>query len=81
MKKLPMDKIYHFVAGFLITAIIVFTVGPEIGLAAGITAGILKEGYDKFIKKTKFDFFDLYATIFGSVIGLFVGQFIVLYLM
>jgi hypothetical protein len=81
MKTIPTDKILHLSAGFTIAIVLSFVVGPMIGVAAGAAAGVAKEVYDKYIKKTTFDFFDMFATIIGSVLGMFTCQFIVLYMM
>ncbi|NLO71963.1 MAG: hypothetical protein GX102_13670 [Porphyromonadaceae bacterium] len=48
------DKIYHLVAGFIISLIFGF-INPILGLALAIIAGVGKEIYDKTIKKSVID--------------------------
>lgn len=66
------DKGCHFIAGLFIATAVSLIVGPGAGIVSGVTAGIGKELYDKFIRKTLFSFFDMFATIVGSVVGVFV---------
>lgn len=62
------DKLYHLIAGFAIAFSVAFW-RPEIGLIAAMAAGILKEVYDKYGKKTEADPLDTIATTVGGVIG------------
>lgn len=62
------DKLYHLVAGFVIAFAISFW-RPEIGLFAAIAAGIAKEVYDKYGKKTEADPIDTIATTVGGILG------------
>ena len=62
------DKIYHFIAGFIISLIFGF-INPVLGLALAIIAGVGKEIYDKKIKKSVIDPLDVIATVLGGVLG------------
>lgn len=69
---IPKDKIYHAIAGALIT-LTTYLFGLVIGIdllkvafVMPILGGIAKELYDKYHKKTYFDLADLGATIFGG---------------
>ena len=65
------DKILHGLAGVLIGVVssIIFAgsalmIVPVLGIAIG------KELYDELVKKTYFDFFDMFATILGGAVGI-----------
>ena len=67
-----LDKILHFLAGFFIAivAVVVFrkTSDPLLfGFIASIVGGLLKEVYDLIIKKSRFDLYDLFATVVGGI--------------
>ena len=62
------DKIYHLVAGFIISLIFGF-INPVLGLVLAIIAGVGKEIYDKKIKKSVIDPFDIIATVIGGILG------------
>ncbi len=62
------DKVLHFLAGFIITALIGFAISLEYGILAGVMAGVLKEIYDEY-KYGGFDSKDLIATLIGVVSG------------
>ena len=62
------DKLYHLIAGFVIAFIIAFW-RPEVGLLTAIIAGIAKEVYDKYIKKSYADPVDTIATTVGGILG------------
>lgn len=62
------DKLYHLVAGFAIAFSVAFW-RPEIGLIAAMAAGVLKEVYDKYGKKTEADPLDTIATTVGGIVG------------
>ena len=62
------DKIYHLVAGFIIS-LIFGLINPVLGLALAIIAGVGKEIYDKKIKKSVIDPLDIIATVVGGVLG------------
>jgi len=71
------DKIYHLLAGIIISVLVLisceyFNVASEWELYAigtATLAGILKEFYDKYIKKTYFSFDDAIVTFAGGIIG------------
>jgi len=63
------DKIYHFIAGFIISLIFGF-INPVFGLALAIIAGVGKEIYDKKIKKSVIDPLDVIATVVGGILGI-----------
>lgn len=65
MKK---DKLYHLIAGFLIGFVFAFW-RPGEALFAAAAAGVGKELYDKYIKKTEVDPLDAFFTILGGVLG------------
>lgn len=69
------DKMSHFTAGFLI-AYIIFKIYPSIIVPFAVTALIAftKEYIDNKIGKSKFDYYDLLATILGSVVLIFLNK-------
>ena len=80
-----MDKLYHFIAGFLICLIISFFASylgltqPEAyGLLSAFFAGALKEFADVAIAKDwkRWDMYDFLATCAGGFAGLVVVQII-----
>ena len=62
------DKIYHLVAGFIIS-LIFGLINPVLGLALAIIAGVGKEIYDKKIKKSVIDPLDVISTVVGGILG------------
>jgi len=74
------DKLKHFIAGFVICIIGYVVIGlftsviqaSLAGLFLAFLAGLLKELYDKFIKKTCFDWGDWAMTNIGGIIGFIV---------
>ncbi len=67
------DKIYHLVAGFIISLIFGF-INPVLGLALAIIAGLFKDViWDKFLKKGTFEVLDIFFTGVGGVIGMVVA--------
>ena len=71
--KTHQDKVLHFVAGLLVGAIShIFIVDSILVLAPVILVAVGKELYDKYIKKTYFDFFDMFATLVGGWIGIMI---------
>ena len=69
MKKIPLDKLYHFAAGFIIAVGVTFFYDPVYGLVAGVVAGVLKEAVDEYRYRGA-DFFDMFATVAGTFTGL-----------
>ncbi len=78
---IPQDKAMHFTAGFAISLIIViinarfdFFIQPTLGfvcLGTATMVGLLKECYDKFYQKEKFDWIDALVTSLGAVLYFF----------
>jgi hypothetical protein len=67
------DKIYHLVAGFIIS-LIFGLINPVLGLALAIIAGLFKDViWDKFLKKGTFEVLDIFFTGVGGVIGMVVA--------
>lgn len=66
-KYIPEDKWYHFCVGMALGGGTSWSV--ESGLIIGTSTGVAKELYDKYIKKTKFDWKDLLATVIGTIVG------------
>jgi len=65
------DKICHILVGFIVAIIVtLLTSQPIIGLGAGVTLGIAKELFDYTKKDNKFNFFDMFATFLGTIIGI-----------
>ncbi|MDD2300855.1 MAG: hypothetical protein PHU69_14625 [Fermentimonas sp.] len=62
------DKLYHLVAGFVIS-IVFGLINPVLGLALAVIAGVGKEIYDKKIKKSVIDPLDAISTVLGGVLG------------
>jgi len=63
-----MDKLLHFLAGYIIANITTYFYGWEIGVAMSIIAGALKELYDS-TGRGEVDFWDFMYTIFGGVLN------------
>jgi mannose/fructose/N-acetylgalactosamine-specific phosphotransferase system component IIC len=61
------DLILHFLAGFFIATLFQFNFILMVIAVAVI--GLGKELYDKFVKKTTFDFKDLAYTLTGGFVG------------
>ena len=77
-----LDKILHFLAGFFIaTVVAVFFRNSSdpllFGFIASIVGGILKEVYDLKIKKSRFDWYDVFATIVGGIAATSILHFII----
>ena len=62
------DKIYHTIAGFIITLIVGLYFGVGYGLIMGALAGVAKEAYDEYSYRGA-DFFDFFATLLGTFLG------------
>ena len=63
------DKIYHFIAGFIITGIFALASGSvAYSVLVGVLAGIAKELYD-YYDYGVYDFFDMFATFVGVFVG------------
>lgn len=62
------DKLYHLVAGFIIGIGFGFW-NPVVALFAAGAAGVGKEVYDKYIKKSFADPVDTISTFAGAMVG------------
>ena len=65
------DKVLHFIAGLGLGVVgqvlfpeSLWMISPVIGFGVG------KEIWDRYKGKTGFDFFDMFATIFGGAVGI-----------
>ncbi len=65
MKK---DKLYHIIVGFIIGFVLSFW-RPGEALFAACLAGVGKELYDKYYKKSEADPLDAITTTFGGIFG------------
>lgn len=74
------DKVYHLIAGFVI-ALVFGLINPTLGIIAASLAGVGKEVYDKYYKKSSPDPLDALATIVGGIIGLVICLLIINYLL
>jgi hypothetical protein len=67
------DKLYHFIAGFII-AFIFGLITPVLGLGMAVLAGLLKDVvWDKLLKKGTFEVLDIFFTGVGGLIGMAVA--------
>lgn len=80
--KIPTDKIKHVVACFLVstTAAVIESISGATywqsfiaGMTAGVAIGVGKEYGDKCAVGNRWDWFDIMADAFGSLIGSAVG--------
>lgn len=70
--KISQDKLIHFFASaWILLCVLLITNDVNIAFFGAFGIGILKELYDKFIKKTEIDFYDLVADFGGCVASLF----------
>lgn len=92
MKKLiGIDKLYHLIVGFAIYSIVVW-IGLEINFATqsldkkqvqGIAfilmaiAAFGKEFYDQYVKKSKMDELDVFATIIGFFLAFGIDELLI----
>jgi len=67
-KYIPSDKQGHYIAGQIIAFIALIFFGALAGFFAALFAGIIKELYDKYIRKTQADILDALATAAGGFI-------------
>ena len=67
------DKICHISIGFIIGFILTIVFSQLWGSIAFIILGVGKELYDKYIKKTEFDFFDMFGTMAGGFMGVLIA--------
>jgi len=76
------DKIWHMLVCMCIT-FVTFLFGMSFGYAAlgfgiAILAGFGKELYDKYVKKTKFDWGDIVADLIGSFGGIILATIVLI---
>jgi hypothetical protein len=62
--KIDKSVLLHIAVCFLTTALLPY------GWIIALLAGIAKECYDKYIKKTTFDWFDIIGDLLGISLGL-----------
>ena len=65
---IPKDKLYHFIAGFIICILFSIINDPITGIGGAIVAGVMKECYDQY-SYGKFDVADMIATWIGGAVG------------
>lgn len=65
---IPKDKLYHFIAGFLLCMVFSIIDDPITGIGASICGGIAKECYDHY-DYGKFDIWDMVSTWLGGCVG------------
>lgn len=65
---IPRDKLYHFLAGFLLCIIFSIINDTITGIGAAIGGGIMKECYDDY-RYGGFDWQDMLTTWVGGCVG------------
>jgi hypothetical protein len=70
------DKALHFLIGFIISENLMLTFGWQSALIMTFVIGLAKEISDSRKGGSGFDFHDLWATMFGGLIGTGIGFFI-----
>jgi hypothetical protein len=68
MSKVPIDKIYHFTAGYVTAISIGVLFEPILGMAAATLSGVLKECYD-YYDYGLYDEKDMFFTWGGGLVG------------
>lgn len=64
------DKLMHFIAGQNIATIVYLVGGLPWAIAAGVTAGLLKDlVWDRYLGRGQYDRLDIVVTILGSIVG------------
>lgn len=61
------DKVMHFISCFIITLVAGFIWGAELGIAAGVLAGVAKEIYDHWQPNNYFCWRDIQADLLGII--------------
>ena len=69
------DKVLHIAVGFLVGIGLSFLYVDYIALIVGATIAVGKEYYD-YKDYGKFDFFDMFVTLLGTVVGVMAYGFI-----
>lgn len=79
---MKLDYLLHFVAGFVITlfSTLVLSILSYnylfiicFSILTLLLVALFKELYDKYVKLTRFDFYDFIYTIFGGIVGLIIS--------
>lgn len=70
------DKIYHFAVSAILLVIFALLLDVEWSLLIVLALGILKELFDRYYKKKRFDWKDLFADAVGAVAGLWIATLI-----
>ena len=65
---IPKDKLYHFIAGFILCVIFTLINDPMTGIGAAICGGIAKECHDHYSYGV-FDWKDMVATWLGGCVA------------
>lgn len=65
------DKLYHFIAGFIITLLIGYYI-PILGLVTGLVVAMLKEVYDYYKPNHTCDANDFIATVLGTTVAIII---------
>lgn len=68
MQTIPKDKIYHFLAGFLLCVVFSIINDPITGIGAAICGGVMKECYDQYTYDGA-DWVDMVATWLGGCVA------------
>ena len=69
LKKIPYDKLLHFLAGFLSTITLGYFLSWFTALWTGCLIGMTKEAYDAFTGKGTLETWDFVATATGSIVA------------
>ncbi|MDP3899558.1 MAG: hypothetical protein Q8Q23_00565 [bacterium] len=70
------EKYVHFFVSFLLFFFFLLFVDWSRAMLLALGAGIIKEAYDKGVRRTKFDVSDLAANVTGIVFALVVYYFV-----
>lgn len=69
MKLINYDKFLHFLINFSIVQCSIWLDYFHIGVLTAVIVSVAKELYDKYIKKTKFDWYDILADAAGIALA------------
>jgi len=73
------DKICHFGVGLVVSIIMTLLVSPIVGLVSVLILATAKEAYD-YKSYGVFDFFDFFATVAGSIIGVMILHLVLVFM-
>ena len=76
IKKIGVDILLHNSYGGWITALMFPYVGLWKALLVGSVIAVLKEIFDKYFRKTKFDWKDVIATVAGCIMSCIIITFL-----